>query len=139
MLAQYLWLTGSVILLVLGTIHLLYTFLTNKFSPGSGKLEEEMKLSSPLLTKETSMWKAWIGFNASHSIGAMFIGIINFYLALNYFSLFKTDLFFFLFNILVIGFYVYLARKYWFRIPLTGIFIVLICFIISCILSILNK
>jgi hypothetical protein len=57
---------------------------------------EEMKTSFPILTKKTTMWKAWTGFNASHSSGAMFIGIINFYLAF-IISLFYNPIISFLF------------------------------------------
>lgn len=139
MIAKYLWIFGSLIITVLGTIHLVYTFFTNKFSPRDEKLKNEMKMGSPRLTRETTMWKAWIGFNASHSSGAMFIGLINIYLAINYFTNFQSDNFFFIFNIMTIGFYVWLAKKYWFKIPLTGITISFICFIISYILTIINK
>ena len=82
MISQYLWVTGSLIMFVLGTTHLVYTFFSNRFSPRNGDVEEGMKLTSPRLTGETTVWKAWIGFNASHSSGAMFIGIINGYLGL---------------------------------------------------------
>jgi hypothetical protein len=30
-----------------------------------------MKQTSPVLTGETSMWDAWVGFNTSYSLGAM--------------------------------------------------------------------
>lgn len=131
MIAKYIWELGSLIFIVLGSIHLVYTFFTNKFSSKNKKVLTEMKSSNPNLTKETTIWKAWIGFNASHSIGAMFIGIINFYLAFEYFSTFQSDHFFFLFNILTISFYVWLAKTYWFKIPLIGISIALICYILS--------
>ena len=32
-----------------------------------------MKQTSPVLTKDTTVWDAWVGFNASHSIGAMLV------------------------------------------------------------------
>jgi len=139
MVAKYFWVFGSLILAVLGTIHLVFTFFTNKFSPRNGKLESEMKIESPILSRQTTMWNAWIGFNASHSSGVMFIGLINLYFAVNYFTFFQSDHFFFLFNIFTIVFYTWLAKKYWFKIPLTGITITLICFIISYILTVLNK
>ena len=85
MLAKYLWVFGSLILLILGSIHLYYTFFSNVFSSRNKNLITEMKNSYPILTKETTMWRAWIGFNASHSSGAMFIGILNLYIAIKYF------------------------------------------------------
>lgn len=135
MIAKYLWELGSLIITVLGTLHLYYTFFSNKFLSRNEKVNTEMKSSFPILTKETTMWKAWIGFNASHSSGAIFIGIINFYLAVRYFTVLQGDHFFFLFNILTIGFYAWLGKKYWFKIPFRGILITLICFVVSYILT----
>ena len=136
MIATYIWEFGSLIFIVLGSMHLLYTFFTNKFSSKNEKVITEMKSSSPILTKETTIWKAWIGFNASHSIGAMFIGVMNIYVAHNFFTVLQNDFFFFTFNILTIGFYLLLAKRYWFRIPFFGILLTLICFLTSFILTI---
>ena len=137
MKSKYLWELGSLVITILGTIHLFYTFFTDKFSSKNEKLIEEMKASFPILTKQTTIWKAWIGFNASHSSGAIFIGIVNFYLAVKYFPIFQTDHFFFLFNILIVGFYVWLAKKYWFKIPFIGLLVTFICFAVSFILTLL--
>ncbi len=87
----------------------------------------EMKSSSPILTNDTTIWKAWIGFNASHSSGAMFIGIVNLYLAYYYFEIFTP--FFYGLNILTVGFYLWLAKKYWFKIPFLGILLTLVCYL----------
>jgi hypothetical protein len=135
MIAKYLWIFGSTILIILGAIHLIYTFFTNKFSPRNKNLEKEMKEISPILTRQTTIWNSWIGFNASHSSGAIFIGLINVYLAIRYFTILQTDNLFFLLNILTVCFYVWLAKKYWFKIPLIGIIITLICYIISFVLK----
>jgi len=135
MIAKYLWELGSAIFAILGSIHLYYTFFTNKFSSRNEKMVDEMKSSSLILTRKTTVWKAWIGFNASHSSGAIFIGVINFYLANRYFETLRHDHFFFLFNIMTTVFYLWLARKYWFKIPFIGILIALNCFCISYILT----
>ena len=139
MLAKYLWELGSVIITVLGSIHLYYTFFTNKFSSRNEKVVEEMKTSFPTLTNEMNMWKAWISFNATHSVGAIFLGVINFYLAVNYFTVLQSDHFFFLFSIFTMGFYIWLAKKYWFKFIFTAVVIVLACFVASYILTITNK
>ncbi|WP_455710250.1 LIC_13387 family protein [Pseudoalteromonas maricaloris] len=47
----------------------MYTFSTEKFNPYDISAAEAMKRTSPQLTKETTIWRAWIGFNASHSLG----------------------------------------------------------------------
>ena len=138
MTEKYLWEFGSLILVILGTLHLIYTFFSNKFSSRNKNVIIEMKSSHPNITKETTMWKAWLGFNASHSSGAMFIGIINFYLAVEYFPVFQSNHLFFIFNILTVGFYVWLAKKYWFKIPFVGILITLISYTFSYIIILMN-
>lgn len=135
MLAQYLWIFGSFVIFFLGSLHLYYTFFSDKFSSRNEKMIGEMKISFPNLTKETTMWKAWIGFNASHSSGAMFIGLMNIYLALYYFPILVNDHFFFLFSILTLVFYAWLGKIYWFKIPLIGILTTLGCYIAGYILS----
>ena len=138
MIAKYLWEIGSLTIFALGSIHLFYTFFTNKFKSRDEILISEMKKSNPILTKETTMWKAWIGFNASHASGAVFIGVINFYLAFRHFQLLMTDGFLTLFSIVTIIFYGWLAKTFWFRMPLLGISITLICYIASYILTLIN-
>ncbi len=132
---KYIWELGSLILTTLGAIHLYYTFFSDKFSSKKEDVINEMESSHPKITRETTMWKAWIGFNASHSSGAMFIGIMNIYLIHNFFSILKDDIFFLTFNIITISFYLWLAKKYWFKIPFYGILISLICFLTVLILT----
>jgi hypothetical protein len=135
MLVKLLWLTGAAIFLVLGSIHLLYTFFTNKFDARNKDVTRMMKDTSPVLTKETTMWKAWIGFNASHSAGAIFFGLVNIILVLGYFSFIQYSLPLHLLNITNTVFYLWLGKKYWFKIPFTGILVSTICFITAAIIS----
>jgi hypothetical protein len=128
MIEKYLWIAGSLPFIILGTLHLLYTFFTNKFSSRNKMLEEEMKTSFPVLTKATTMWKAWIGFNASHSSGAIFIGLINLFIAVQYAEILQNRVFL-LGNIVTVLFYLWLGKKFWFRTPFTGILIAACCFI----------
>lgn len=133
--AQYLWIAGSLIVGVLGTIHLLYTFLTNKFDPRDQSVKTAMQTVSPVLTRQITMWNAWVGFNGSHSSGIMFIAVMNMYLALYYFEWLLQSHFYFLFNIATMAFYVFLAKRYWFRTPLLGASISLVLYVVSyCIL-----
>lgn len=116
----YLWMAGSLPLLILGSIHLFYTFFTNKFSTRNPNLEAAMKASSPLLTKEISMWSAWVGFNASHSSGVMYIGLVNFLVAALHLPLLYHPIFIVL-NLSTVAFYLWLAKKYWFSTPMKGV------------------
>jgi hypothetical protein len=133
MVEKYLWIAGSLPFIILGGIHLLYTFFTNKFSSRNKLVDEEMKISFPILTKETTMWKAWVGFNASHSSGAIYIGLINLYLSVKYFTIVTNPVFLFL-NIVTVLFYLWLAKKYWFSTPFKGILIAACCFVTAAII-----
>lgn len=80
--SQSLIAASAGIVFALSSIHLCYTFFGNAFSPRDGKLKMRIKAVSPLLTREITMWNAWIGFNASHSLGAMLFDALYAYLAL---------------------------------------------------------
>ena len=138
MIAKYFWELGSLIILGLGSIHLFYTFFTNKFKSRNEIVMSEMKKSHFILTKETTFWKAWIGFNASHASGALFIGILNCYLAFRHFQFLTANDFLPLFSIATIIFYAWLAKTFWFRIPLFGILLTLICYLASFILILMT-
>ena len=136
--AQYLLITGGLIFLILGSIHLVYTFFSNKFLPRNPETMELMKTSFPVLTKETTMWKTWIGFNASHSSGVMFIGAINIILAAKNFEVFQQNYLLLLLDVVTVLFYLFLGRRYWFRIPMIGILITTVCFILASVLVIIK-
>ena len=138
MATKYIWEFGSLIFIILGTVHLVYTFFTNKFSSKNEKAITEMKSSNPILTNETTLWKAWIGFNASHSIGAIFFGVINIYILRNFNVTLEDYPFFYILNISIVGFYLWLANKYWFRIPFWGILLTLFCYFFVIIMTLLN-
>ena len=138
MIARMLLATGSLIYLLLGTIHLLYTFFSTKFTPREASVEGAMQGTSPRLTSETTMWKAWIGFNASHSTGALFFGLINLLFAIQFFTVFKESLILQSITLINSVFYLFLARRFWFRIPFTGILISTACYIIALLLIYLN-
>ncbi|MBT1065194.1 hypothetical protein KJY73_16510 [Bowmanella sp. Y26] len=128
-MSQILLIIGVSIFGVLGTIHLLYTFFTEKFSPYDPSVAAAMEGSSPRLTKETTMWRAWVGFNASHSLGVMLLAAIYIPLGIYHFELIQNSLWFSLLPVIVSISYLILAKKYWFKIPFIGVLISLVCFI----------
>ena len=120
-LPQQLMAGSAFVVLLLGSLHLLYTFRGKKLYPRDTHLERQMDLVSPVLTSRTTMWRAWIGFNASHSFGAMFFGLVYGYLALAQPEvLFHSHYLILLGLVLLVG-YVFLAKAYWFWIPLAGL------------------
>jgi len=127
-MAQILIVVGAAIFGVLGAIHLLYTFFTNKFEAYDPSVTAAMKGTSPLLTKETTVWKAWVGFNASHSLGAMLVAAVYVPLAVWHIDLVASSRWFSLLPVGVGLSYLVLARKYWFKVPLVGVLLSTLCF-----------
>ena len=91
-------------------------------------LKKGMIQTTPRLTRETTMWKAWMGFNGSHSTGAMFFGFMILYFSTTAFQVFKESILLQSVILLNSFFYLYLGKVYWFRIPFTGIVAASICF-----------
>ena len=81
-LAPLLIAGSAAIIMLLGLIHLLYTFYGPKLLPRDRDLKARMQEVSLVITRETTMWKAWVGFNASHSYGAILFGAVYGYLSL---------------------------------------------------------
>jgi|TARA_R110002049_G_scaffold89490_1_gene225087 hypothetical protein len=134
MIEQYLIIIGSSVFGVLGTIHLLYTFFTNKFNAHDPSVTEAMKSSSPILTKETTIWNAWVGFNASHSLGAMIVAAFYIPLALFNFEIISQSNWFSSLPVVIGCSYLLLAKRYWFKIPFYGVLIATVCFTLASVL-----
>ena len=128
-MAQILLIIGASIFGVLGAAHLMYTFFTNKFEAHDSSVTQAMKGTSPILTKETSIWDAWVGFNASHSLGAMLVAAVYIPLTTSYFNIIQQSVWFSFLPTLVGMSYLVLAKKYWFRIPFFGVLISTLCFV----------
>lgn len=129
MTSQVLIIAGAAILGILGLIHLIYGLATNKFDAYDPKLTTAMQQSSPVITRQTTMWKAWMGFNHSHSLGVLWIPLIYIPLALNYLEVLQQSLWLSLLPVVMAAAYVVLAKKYWFNIPLIGSLMAFACFL----------
>ena len=120
-LAPSLIAASAAIILLLGLMHLLYTFRGTKLHPRDAALQARLKEVSPVITRETTMWKAWVGFNASHSYGAILFGLVYGYLALAHSSFLFQSTFLLLLGLLLLAGYVFLGKVYWFSVPYRGI------------------
>lgn len=103
--------------LALGIAHLVYTFFGPKLGPRDPALEARMREVSPVITRQTTMWKLWIGFNASHSFSAILFGSVYGYLALVRPDMLFHSAFFAILGGLFLLVYLILAKKYWFSAP----------------------
>ena len=129
MLAMILVATSAAIILILGSAHLLYTFVGPKLLPRDADLQSAMKSNAPVISKETTMWKAWIGFNASHSMGAILFGLVYGYLALLHTELLFASTYLMIVGAAMLTGLLVLGKLYWFRAPFIGIAVSLICYV----------
>jgi hypothetical protein len=112
---------GAAIILLLGLIHLLYTFSGSKLLPRDRELQVRMREVSPVLTRQTTMWRAWVGFNASHSFGIILFGAVYGYLSVAHRAFLFQPTFLLLLGLVFLLGYVFLGKRYWFSIPFRGI------------------
>ena len=117
-IAPLLLAASAVICLLIGLLHLLMTFHGPKLFPRDDDLRRRMQETSLVITSETTMWKTWIGFNASHSYSLILFGAIYGYLALTHGDLLFRSTFLLSLGLLVLHGYIVLAKKYFFSIPL---------------------
>ena len=129
MLSQVLFIIGASIFGLLGFVHLIYTFFTDKFNPYNPDVMAAMKSTTANITKETTVWRAWVGFNASHSLGAILFAAIYIPLAFSHIQFIVNNSWFAVLPSIVGISYLLLAKNYWFKIPLFGILISTICFV----------
>lgn len=120
-LAPGLIAASAAIILLLGSGHLLLTFWGPSFMPRDRALQARMRDVSPVISVDTTMWRAWVGFNASHSAGAMLFGAVYGYLALVHGAFLLRSAFLLCVGLLLLSSYLLLARRYWFRTPFRGI------------------
>jgi hypothetical protein len=126
---------GASIVFTLGIVHLGYTFWGPKLMPRDPVLQISMSQSSPVITKETTMWRCWVGFNASHSMGLILFGLVFGFLALAHAQLLFQSPFLLVVGLAMLGGLVVLCKVYFFSVPLTGISISLACYVASIALS----
>lgn len=127
--ASLLILCSASIILLLGLVHLLYTFTGRRLHPRDAALETQMRAAHPLLTRRTTMWKAWVGFNASHSFGAILFGLVYGYLALLHGAFLFRSPFLLGLGLLLLGGYVFLGWRYWFSVPFRSIVVATLCYL----------
>ncbi|QBB72691.1 hypothetical protein ELE36_13175 [Pseudolysobacter antarcticus] len=121
MLASLLIAASAAIILLLGIVHLAYTFFGTRLHPRDANLIVQMQAVTLTLTRQTTIWRAWIGFNASHSFGAISFGLIYGFLALAHADLLLRSPFLLVLGMLLLTGYMTLAWCYWFSIPFRGI------------------
>ena len=137
--ARVLMTASAAIILALGVIHLIYTFWGPKLTPRDAALQASMREATLVITRETTLWKAWIGFNASHSFGAILFGLIYGYLALVHPVFLFESRFLLAIGLCLLGGYLVLGKLYWFSVPFTGIALASICYVAALIVGLISQ
>jgi len=120
--AAYVLIAASAAVLgTFGSLHLLYTYHGNKLEPRDPAVREAMQRTSPVITKQTSVWRATKGFNASHSLGIIAFALVYGYLALWRADVLGGSLFLLALGMAVLLAYLALARRYFFSVPFRGV------------------
>ncbi len=135
MVARILMVLSASIVLTLGVFHLVYTFWGPNLTPRDPALQISMSQIAPVITKETTMWRCWVGFNASHSMGLILFGLIFGFLALAHGQLLFQSPFLLVVGLAMLGGLVVLCKVYWFNAPFTSLSISLACYVASIALS----
>lgn len=132
MTAKLLILASATIVGLLGIAHLFITFWGPKLLPRDRSLKARMEEVHPMITRQTTIWRAWMGFNASHSMGAMLFGLVFGYLALYHETIFFGSVYLQVLGLVTLVGYTLLAKAYWFVTPLAGVTLSLVCYVAGC-------
>jgi hypothetical protein len=121
-----IWLiAGGSVFSMLGLLHAVYTWTDmshpRRLVPDGAAVMQAMSRSGLRLARGgTTMWRAWVGFNFSHSLGLVVFGFgcIAVGLNLRWLALPKAAL---LVPVGIGASYFLLAVRYWFRAPAIGV------------------
>jgi hypothetical protein len=139
-MAQALEITGASIFLILGMFHGVLTLqdLSNPrtFTPPDEALRQAMEHSSIAINPQTNLWKAWLGFNLSHSLGLVMFGGTFVVIGLFNFGIFAHNYWLQSYALFISAAYLSMSLKFWFDKPAIGSGIALVCFVVAVGLSI---
>jgi hypothetical protein len=142
-LSRYLFLAAALPFLVLGTAHATHTPRRPSdrkgLSPSDPSLAESMARSTILLTGRTDMWRAWVGFNLSHSLGAVLFGVLVVLVGRTSASFGNNATLFLPLAVVVSIVYLGLGMAYWFRTPIIGIGLSVFLFSVAWVLYLLGR
>lgn len=126
---------GGGIFVVLGLLHAVYTFLDidrpRRLVPQDPTVARAMTESNLRLSGTgTTMWRAWVGFNFSHSIGVVLFGAVCLGAGFVLGTTVLPSWILFVF-VLIAATYLVVSLLYWFRIPAAGIAVAGTCLLIA--------
>jgi hypothetical protein len=126
---------GAAIILFLGLSHLLYTFRGPLLHPRDPDLTAKMMTVPLVISQETTVWRAWIGFNATHSFFLILFGAVYGYLAIRH-----SEFLFRSWFLLALGFALLLscaivAKLYFFTSPFRAVVLAAVLYLLGIIFN----
>jgi hypothetical protein len=126
---------GGGMFVLLGLLHALYTYLDierpRRLVPQDRAVARAMADSNLRLSGTgTTMWRAWVGFNFSHSLGAVLFGTVCIGAGFVLGTTILPAWILFVFVVIAL-IYLVVGKLYWFRIPVMGIALAGICLLIA--------
>jgi hypothetical protein len=126
---------GGGILVLMGSLHAVYTFLDirrpRRLIPQDPDVALAMTASSLRMSRGgTTMWRAWVGFNFSHSLGVIFFGALCISVGASLGAVIVPA---WVLLILAAIAFIYLAISfhYWFLSPTVGIAVASLCMLVA--------
>jgi hypothetical protein len=129
--AKILMVLSAGIAFTLGVVHLVYTFWGTKLTPRDPALRVSMTQIAPVITKDTTMWRCWMGFNATHSMALILFGLIFGFLAVMHGELLFQSRFLLIVGVAMLGGFVAVSKFYFFSAPLLGMSLALASYLAS--------
>jgi hypothetical protein len=134
-LSELLFLVGAALFGLLGVAHGVLTLrdlrAPRSFTPIDESLRRAMAETPLRFAPQTTMWKAWLGFNLSHSLGLVIFGTFFAALALRDFDIVAENLFLQPGAVVVGLIYLVLAVRFWFWAPAVLSGVGTLCFVVS--------
>jgi hypothetical protein len=141
--AQLLFVLAAAIFCFLGVIHVVLTIRDlndpKSFTPTDDKVREAMIGARLRFAPATTIWRAWLGFNLSHSLGLLVFGGLLGGLALYDFRFVAGSTALQVTAVVVAGMYALLAVRFWFAVPAAATAFGALAFLASAILIGMSK
>ncbi|MEC9345840.1 MAG: hypothetical protein VYB54_06410 [Pseudomonadota bacterium] len=122
---------GGLVFALLGIVHALFTaqdaVRPSRIVPWDAAVTAAMQGATLKLTRQTTVWKAWIGFNFSHALGLVLFGAGCIGGAVATASVSTAAVALAASAVAVL--YLILAVRYFFSTPRNGVILALACFV----------
>jgi hypothetical protein len=129
-ISQILFIASVFIFLCLGILHGVLTLRDlqdpRTFTPPDPQLRQAMARSSIAIHPQTNLWRAWLGFNLSHSLGLVIFGGVGITIGLVDFSIYARSILLQSCFLSIATIYLILSIKFWFVSPAIGAGIALV-------------